>query len=93
MRDIKEKPLTAKEIDTLAKRTGSYESLINKRATLWKERKLGEKQLSEADFRQLLLEHYTFLKRPVIDFDGQLFVGNEKSTVATAKNACNPSGN
>jgi arsenate reductase len=83
--DIKTEPLTAKQVDALAKRAGSYEALISKRATLWKERALGSKQLTEKDYRALLLEHYTFLKRPVFDVNGQLFIGNEKKTVEALK--------
>ena len=90
MLDIKTNPLTEQQIDALAKRAGSYEALTSKKATLWKERKLSEKKLSEKDYKQLLLEHYTFLKRPVIDYNGKLFVGNEKKTVAAVKNVLRP---
>jgi len=33
---------------------------------------------------------YTFLKRPVILVDGQIFVGNSKKTVQAAKEALHP---
>lgn len=85
MQNIKTHPLSEKQIDALAKRAGSYEALINKRATLWKEQKFSEKNLTENDYRQLLLDHYTFLKRPVIDYKENLFVGNDKKTVQTIK--------
>ena len=87
MQDIKTDPLSEKQVDALAKRTGSYEALISKRATLYKERKLSEKKLTENDFRDLLLEHYTFLKRPVVDHKGKLFVGNEKKNIDALKQA------
>lgn len=87
VQDIKLDPLSERQIDELAKRAGSYEALTSKKATLWKERKLSEKKLSEEDYKQLLLEHYTFLKRPVIDYKGKLFVGNEKKTVEALKEA------
>ena len=79
--------MSARQVDELAARAGGYEKLINKRATLYKEQKLAEKAMSEADWRNLLLQHYTFLKRPVIDYKGQLFVGNDQQTVAAAKKA------
>jgi arsenate reductase len=85
--DIKTAPITGKQADALVERAGSYEALISKRATLWKERGLGTQNLSEKDYRALLLDHYTFLKRPVIDYKGKLFIGNEKKTVAAAKEA------
>jgi arsenate reductase len=32
-----------------------------------------------------LLEHYTFLKRPIVVFDDHIFIGNGTQTVADAK--------
>jgi arsenate reductase-like glutaredoxin family protein len=34
-----------------------------------------------------MLQEYTFLKRPFIILDGQVFVGNSKKTVEAAKEA------
>jgi len=87
LQDIKSHPLTAQQIDELAGKAGGYEALTSKKATLWRERKLSEKQLSEPDYRNLLLEHYTFLKRPVMEVNGQLFAGNERKTVAAVQQA------
>lgn len=84
--DIKTDPLTAPQVDALAKRTGSYESLVNKRALMFRERGLSPNGLKEKEYRDLLLDHYTFLKRPVIDTGTDLFVGNEKKTVEAIKN-------
>ena len=42
------------------------------------------KNLTEIDFKNLILEHYTFLKRPILINDDQIFVGNSKSVVAAA---------
>lgn len=85
--DIKKKPVSEEELDRLKVMTGSYEALINKKARLYKERDLKNKDLSEDDYRNLLLEHYTFLKRPVIEAGDQVFIGNSKKTVEAAKNA------
>lgn len=87
LKDIKTDPLSAQEIDQLQQHSGSYESLINKRARLYKERGLGKQELNESDYRNLLLEHYTFLKRPVLLTDERAFVGNSKNVVAEAKEA------
>jgi len=65
--------------------SGSYEALFSKRAQLYKKRKLNERQLSEESYKSLLLEHYTFLKRPVLIYDERIFIGNSKSVVADAK--------
>ena len=41
--------------------------------------------IDEGDkFKNLILEHYTFLKRPILINDDQIFVGNSKSVVAAA---------
>ena len=46
---------------------------------------LHEQHLSEQDYRRLILEEYTFLKRPVVLMDGEIFVGSAKKVVAAAK--------
>ncbi|HSR61610.1 MAG TPA: ArsC/Spx/MgsR family protein [Robiginitalea sp.] len=87
LQDIGAEPLRADQLDGLHRLAGSYEALINKRARLYIQRGLKDKGLSEADFRALLLEHYTFLKRPVILAGGKLFIGNAPKTVAAAREA------
>jgi arsenate reductase len=42
---------------------------------------LAEKKLTEKDYRKLILEEYTFLKRPVIINNKKIFVGNAPKTV------------
>ena len=83
--DIKASPLTEIELAELKSMAGSFEALFSKRARLYKERNLKEQQLSEENYKALLLEHYTFLKRPVLVNDGAIFVGNSKKTVEAAK--------
>lgn len=90
LQDIKSTPLTDIQLDKLKTKVGSYEALFSKRARLYKERRLKEKTLSEADYRNLLLEHYTFLKRPVMVIDGEIFIGNTKNVVAAAKETLHP---
>ena len=83
--DIKKNPLTTAQVEDLHKRVGRYEDLINKRAQLYKQRNLKEKNLSEQDYKTLLLEHYSFLKRPVLVYEEHIFVGNAAKNVAEAK--------
>lgn len=87
LQDIKKEPITKEELKHLKSLTGSYEALFSKRAQLYKERDLRNKELTEEDFQNLLLEHYTFLKRPVLVLDSEIFVGNSKKTVEAAKKA------
>lgn len=83
--DIKANPLTETQLEEMYQLSHSYEALFNKRAQLCRKRELNTKQLSEADFKALLLEHYTFLKRPVFLFAKHIFVGNAKSIIQDLK--------
>lgn len=85
LQDIKENPLTEEQLEELKHLSGTYEALFSKRARLYKERDLKNKQISEEDYKNLLLEHYTFLKRPVIVNGQKIFIGNSKKEVAAAK--------
>lgn len=86
-REIKQQEITVKELEELQKLAGSYEALFSKRAKLYKERALKDENLSEADFKQFILEHYTFLSRPVIVNGGEIFVGSSRKTVEAAKSS------
>ncbi|MUH37766.1 hypothetical protein D9O36_18090 [Zobellia amurskyensis] len=87
LQDIKTEDMTAEQVEHMQKLAGSYEALFSKRARLYRQMGLHEKQPSENDLKNLILEHYTFLKRPVIIIDDQIFVGNSKKIVEAAKNA------
>jgi len=85
LQNVKEQAITKGELEQLAKFSGSYESLLNRRSVLYRERNLKEQNLSEADCKGLILEHYSFLKRPVIQVGDQYFIGNAKKTIESAK--------
>ena len=85
LQDIKEEPITVKQLEDMHALSGSYESLFSKRAKLYKEMGLKEQVLSEKDIKHYILDHYTFLKRPVILFNSSIFIGNSKKTVEAAK--------
>ena len=87
--DIKQNPLTAAEIDQLAKLSGSYEALFSRKSQLYKSYGLKDIELSENDFRKYLIEHYTFLSRPVFVIDGKIYVGNSKANVERVISALN----
>ncbi|WP_423817870.1 ArsC/Spx/MgsR family protein [Salinimicrobium sp. TIG7-5_MAKvit] len=87
LQDVKKAPLTLDQLQELKHRAGTYESLLNKRAKMYQERDLKNKQLSEEDCKNLILEHYTFLKRPVIINGQKIFIGNSKKEVSAAKAA------
>lgn len=87
--DLKLQPVTEDDLERLYNYSKSYEALFNKRARLYKELGLKDKSLSEQDFKTYLLDHYTFLKRPVIITEDQIFIGNAKKTIESLKSLLN----
>lgn len=87
--DIKQEAITVKQVEDMAKLSGSYEALFSKRAKLYKEMDLKNAHLKEADFKQYILEHYTFLSRPVVIYNDEIFIGNSKKNVENLKTALN----
>jgi arsenate reductase len=79
--DIKTTPLSQEDVAYIHSLSGSYEGVFSKRARLYKERNLKEAGLAEEDFKNLILEHYTFLKRPVLINNTEIFIGNSKKVV------------
>lgn len=85
LQDIKSDPITPEQLKIMRNLAGSYEALFSRRARLFSERQLKDRQLEEKDYKALILEHYTFLKRPVILVNNQIFIGNNRKVVANAK--------
>jgi len=92
LQDIKTVPITETQLAEMAKLAGSYEALFSRKAIKYRALGLHEKTLTEADYRALILEEYTFLKRPVIFVGEQIFVGNTKKVVDDAVHANSLSG-
>lgn len=87
MQDIKTEGITPAQLDEMKQMAGSYEALFSRRALKYKELGLKDKELSEQDYRNYILSEYTFLKRPVTILNKQIFIGNDKKTVAALKQA------
>jgi arsenate reductase len=85
LQNTKEQLVTVEQLEFLKEQAGSYEALFNRRAQLYRGRGLHEKDLSDADYKELLLDHYTFIKRPILIYKGEAFIGNSKKVVADAK--------
>ena len=83
--DIKSDGIPTKVLERLAKDHGSYESLFSRRAMKYKSMGLKNKELSEDDYKKLILQEYTFLKRPAFIIGEKSFVGNSKKVVAALK--------
>jgi arsenate reductase len=85
MQDIKFEKISPSQLEEMKKMAGSYESLFSRRAMKYKEMGLKDKKLEEKDYRDYILEEYTFLKRPVVIINNKIFVGSEKKTVEALK--------
>ncbi|MGZ4034402.1 MAG: arsenate reductase family protein [Bacteroidia bacterium] len=83
--DIKTEKITAAQLAEMKKMAGSYEALFSRVALKYRALGLDKKKLTEEDYKNYILEEYTFLKRPVIIIGNKIFVGNSKTTVASAK--------
>lgn len=89
LQDIKSEPITVKQIEDMQTLSNSYEALFSKRAKLYKEMGLKDLELEEKDYKQYILEHYTFLSRPVIIIESKIFIGNSRKTIDAVKLAMN----
>lgn len=87
LQGIKEEEIMVEQLEEMHALSGSYEALFSKRARLYKEKDLKNQELSEEDYKNYILEHYTFLKRPVIIIEDKIFIGNSAKTIAAAKEA------
>jgi arsenate reductase len=87
LQDIKAEKITPEQLDDMRQLAGSYEALFSRKAIKYRTLGLNNKQLSEDDYRHLILEEYTFLKRPVAIINGQIFIGNTKQEVEKLKKA------
>ena len=79
--DIRENPIKEKDLEELYQLSGSYEALFSKKAQLYKAMDLKNKNLTEQDYKKYLLEHYTFLSRPVFIIDDKIFIGNGQKNI------------
>jgi len=79
--DIRQNPISEKDLAEMHGLSGSYEALFSRKAQLYKSMDLKNKSLTEADFKKLILEHYTFLSRPVFIIDGKIYIGNSPKNI------------
>lgn len=87
LQDIKSEPITPDQLDDMKKLAGSYEALFSRVALKYRSMGLNEMKLTEKDYRKYILQEYTFLKRPVMVTDDQIFIGNSPKNVEAMKKA------
>ncbi len=83
--DIKTDRITEDQLAEMKDMAGSYEVLFSRVARKYKELGLKEVKLTEEDYRNYILEEYTFLKRPVFIIGDRIFIGNSKKNVEELK--------
>lgn len=84
LQNIKEDKITKAQLTEMKEMVGSYEELFSRRAMKYRSMGLNDMELTEKDYEKYILEEYTFLKRPVIVIDDEIFVGNSKKVVEQA---------
>ncbi|PUZ26875.1 arsenate reductase [Chitinophaga costaii] len=82
LQNIKTEKITSEQLEEMHKLVGSYEALFSRKSQQYRSRGLHEKQLTEDDYKNLILEEYSFLKRPVTIVGNQIFIGNGKDAIA-----------
>ena len=80
-RDIKQDAISIEELEFMHSLSGSYEALFSKKAQLYKSMDLKNKNLTEDDFKKYILEHYTFLSRPVFIINDKIYIGNTQQNM------------
>lgn len=75
--DLKKESLTREELEEFVHRIG-LDVLVNKRGMKWRQLKLKEKSPNDNELFDLLLEHQTMMKRPVLVKDEAILVGYDE---------------
>ena len=83
--EIKANPVTVCQLEEMYSFSNSYEALFNKRAKKYKAMGLKNELITEKEYRQFILDEYTFLKRPVFIVGNDIFIGNSKKEIDRLK--------
>jgi arsenate reductase (glutaredoxin) len=89
LQDVKKQKITPDQLAFLYAHTDSYETLINKRGRVYAQLKKEGEPLTEATYKALLDQEYSCLKRPILIWNDEIFLGNSKATVAQMNVALN----
>ena len=79
-RDVKKKPLTDIELLDIVNKL-SVESVINKKGTTWRKLDVSDKNLSDQELFELLLDNQSMIKRPVLLLDDAVMIGFDEEAI------------
>lgn len=85
LQDIKKVTMTPEQVDQMKNLAGSYEALFSRKAMKYRSMGLNEKNLTEEDYKNYIVQEYTFLKRPVAIINNKIFIGNSKAVIESLK--------
>jgi arsenate reductase len=85
--DIKQNPISVEELEDMKRFSGTYEALFSRKAQLYKSLDLKNKSLTENDYRDYILQHYTFLSRPVFMINDKIYIGNNSKVIQEVQKA------
>ncbi|MEX0944798.1 MAG: arsenate reductase family protein [Balneolaceae bacterium] len=75
--DLKKEPLTREELEEFTYRIG-LDVLINRKGMKWRQLGLKDKNLSDEELFEQLLENQTMIKRPVLVNNEAMLVGYDE---------------
>lgn len=77
--DIKKDPLSRDELKELEFKVG-LDVLVNRRGRKWRDLGLADKDITDEELFEQLLEHQTMIKRPVLLKDESVLVGYDEES-------------
>lgn len=87
LQDIKKEKISNEQLEEMKKLAGSYGVLFSRRSMKYKSLALKDKILSEKDYKNYILDEYTFLLRPTFIINNKIYIGNSKKNIANVKKA------
>jgi Spx/MgsR family transcriptional regulator len=79
-RDVKKNPLLDEELLDIVNKL-SVETVINKKGTTWRKLDVSDKDLSDQELFELLLENQSMIKRPVLLLEGAVMIGFDEEAI------------
>jgi arsenate reductase-like glutaredoxin family protein len=87
LQDVKHEPISQPQLNALYNVTHSYEQLINKRSRVLQALNKAGKTLDETVFKTLLETEHSCIKRPILQWENNFYLGNAKNTVVAMQQA------